>query len=58
MSYIRFIWHPLILITDPGEVDYFQAGMLMDKPDFKTEVANVISRPRAVSCSRPLVLLR
>jgi NitT/TauT family transport system permease protein len=48
VSYIPFLWHPLILITDPGEVDYFQAGMLMDKADFKTEVANAISTHRPV----------
>ena len=48
VSYIPFIWHPLILITDPGEVDYFQPGMLMDKPDFKTEVANAVAAHKPV----------
>ena len=47
VSYIPFIWHPLILITDPGEVDYFQAGMLMDKPDFKTDSGQCDCRAQA-----------
>ena len=35
-----FVWHPQVLITDPGSVDYLQAGMRMDKAAFADEVAD------------------
>lgn len=39
VSYVPFIWHPDILISDPGSVDYFQPGMRIDKATFASEVA-------------------
>jgi NitT/TauT family transport system permease protein len=41
VSYVPFIWHPKMLITDVGGVDYFQPGMLVDKDLFRDEVANM-----------------
>ena len=41
ISYTPFIWHPKVLVTDPGGVDYFQVDMLVDKAMFKEEVANM-----------------
>lgn len=41
VSYVPFVWHPKVYVTDPGDVDYFQAGMLVDKPMFAEEVANM-----------------
>lgn len=40
VSYVPFIWHPVILISDPGDVDYFQTGMRIDKATFASEVAH------------------
>ncbi len=40
VSYVPFIWHPDILISDPGDVDYFQTGMRIDKAVFASEAAN------------------
>ncbi len=40
VSYVPFIWHPDMLISDPGDVDYFQPGMRIDKASFAAEVAN------------------
>jgi NitT/TauT family transport system permease protein len=40
VSYVPFIWHPDMLISDPGDVDYFQTGMRIDKATFYAEVAN------------------
>jgi len=40
VSYIPFIWHPDMLVEDPGDVDYFQTGMRIDKAVFASEVAN------------------
>jgi NitT/TauT family transport system permease protein len=41
VSYVPFIWHPKVLITEPGAVDYFQPGMLVDKDVFRDETANM-----------------
>jgi len=40
VSYVPFIWHPKTEITNPGDVDYFQTGMLIDTADFVSEVDN------------------
>jgi NitT/TauT family transport system permease protein len=40
VSYVPFIWHPDMLVEDPGDVDYFQVGMRIDKATFASEVAN------------------
>lgn len=34
VSYVPFVWHPKVLVTDPGGVDYFQPAMLVDKEEF------------------------
>jgi NitT/TauT family transport system permease protein len=34
VSYIPFVWHPQMEITDPGSIDYLQVGMRMNKADF------------------------
>ena len=41
VSYIPFIWHPMVMIERPGDVDYFQVNMLVDKATFKEEFANM-----------------
>src|SRR5476649_602079 len=38
VSYVPFVWHPQVLITKPGSVDYLQPGMRMDKMAFADEV--------------------
>jgi NitT/TauT family transport system permease protein len=40
VSYVPWIWHPRVRITNPGGVDYFEAGMDMDRSVFAHEVAN------------------
>ena len=37
VSYVPFIWHPMVLIENPGDVDYFQVEMLVDKATFNEE---------------------
>jgi NitT/TauT family transport system permease protein len=48
VSYMPFIWHPMVMVTKPGEVDYFQADMLVDKSIFKDELANMKAAGRAL----------
>ncbi|MDX1953139.1 MAG: ABC transporter permease [Verrucomicrobiota bacterium] len=39
ISYLPFIWHPLVRVTHPGAVDYFTEGMELPRADFEREVA-------------------
>lgn len=39
VSYVPWVWHPLIHITNVGEVDYFSEGLDIPKGDFYKEVA-------------------
>lgn len=41
VSYVPFIWHPMVLISSPGDVDYFQVGMLVDKSVYQNELGNM-----------------
>jgi NitT/TauT family transport system permease protein len=40
ISYVPFIWHPDVLISDPGDVDYMMPGMRVDKATFAQELQN------------------
>lgn len=40
VSYVPFLWHPDVLISDPGDVDYFLPGMRVTKATFASETAN------------------
>lgn len=38
VSYVPFVWHPNIEITDPAEVSWFQEGVQIERSVFATEV--------------------
>ncbi len=38
VSYVPFVWHPKVEITETGSVSWFQEGMLVDRAVFATEV--------------------
>ncbi len=40
VSYVPWIWHPMVRVTDPGGVDYFTSGMDVDRDVFVKETAN------------------
>lgn len=40
VSYVPSIWHPLIMVTDPGTVQYLQPGMRMERQAFDSEVSD------------------
>jgi NitT/TauT family transport system permease protein len=50
LSYVPFVWHPFVVVTDPGGVDYFQPGMLIERPVFDDEAAtaaaNGLAKPQ------------
>jgi NitT/TauT family transport system permease protein len=40
VSYVPWIWHPMMRVTDPGSVDYFSSGMDVDREVFAKETAD------------------
>lgn len=40
VSYVPFIWHPNIRVTDPGDVSWLRPGLQVDRLDFAKEVAS------------------
>ena len=47
VSYVPAIWHPQVLILDPGGVSYLEAGMHLPKDTFAAEVADARQQGRA-----------
>jgi NitT/TauT family transport system permease protein len=42
VSYVPWIWHPKVEITDPGAVSYFKEGMLVDRELFDEESTKLV----------------
>jgi NitT/TauT family transport system permease protein len=40
VSYLPFVWHPMIVVEQPGDVSYFRAGMLVEREQFLIESDN------------------
>lgn len=53
ISYTPFIWHPKIQVEDPGGVDYFQVGMLVDKSVFHDEFTSMQAQKLALPRGEP-----
>ncbi|MEX2352888.1 MAG: ABC transporter permease subunit [Gammaproteobacteria bacterium] len=41
ISYVPFLWHPKVIVSDPGGVTYFTDGMLIDRDQFDIETENM-----------------
>lgn len=39
VSYVPFVWHPLVVVTQPGGVSYFRPGMRVQQDAFDQQVA-------------------
>ncbi|MEJ2345847.1 MAG: ABC transporter permease [Gammaproteobacteria bacterium] len=48
VSYVPFVWHPMVKVTDPGAVSYFRKGMLIDHGVFERETKKVEAKHEAV----------
>ena len=44
VSYVPFIWHPMIRIVDAGEVDWAEAGELAPRADLERDNAAIVAR--------------
>ncbi|HEY3327906.1 MAG TPA: ABC transporter permease [Novimethylophilus sp.] len=53
VSYVPFVWHPMMLVSQPGDVDYFQAGMLVDKAVYREELANMQAQGKVAPQGKP-----
>jgi len=43
ISYVPFIWHPNVEVTDPGDVGYFKVGMSLEQEAFAKERDKVVA---------------
>ena len=53
VSYVPFVWHPKVLVENPGSVDYFEVGTLVDRSVFESEVAEAIEEKLEVPTGSP-----
>jgi NitT/TauT family transport system permease protein len=53
VSYLPFVWHPMVLVSNVGEVDYFQVDMLVDKALFKAESEEMQAAGKALPVGVP-----
>jgi NitT/TauT family transport system permease protein len=53
VSYVPFIWHPLVRVERPGSVDYFEPGMLVESAAFSTENQKARAEHRAQASGVP-----
>jgi NitT/TauT family transport system permease protein len=43
VSYLPFLWKPLVKVSVPGDVSWFQKDMLVDRHEFAKEAARVVA---------------
>ncbi len=53
VSYLPFLWHPKVNITEPGDVSYFRSGMLVDKAVFEKETNIVLEKKGLLPAGNP-----
>lgn len=53
VSYVPWIWHPMVEVSDPGEVSYFEVGMRVDRVLFDEENALLASEGKAPAVGVP-----
>jgi NitT/TauT family transport system permease protein len=59
LSYLPFVWHPMVRVTDPGDVAWMTTGLLVERPAFTAENAEVAARgghPAIGIASNPVFL--
>jgi NitT/TauT family transport system permease protein len=53
VSYVPFVWHPMVRVDTAGAVDYFQPGMLVARADFDREAAEARSAGKPLPVGEP-----
>ena len=45
VSYVPWLWHPLVRVTAPGDVAWFQPGLLVERAVFAGENQKILATP-------------
>lgn len=53
VSYVPFLWHPMVEIEDKGSVSYFKSGMLVEKDLFQTEFTKAQTAEAELPIGKP-----
>lgn len=53
VSYVPFVWHPLVKITDPSGVSYFAKDILIERKTFDAENAKAAAAGQALAVGIP-----
>lgn len=53
VSYVPFVWHPLVRITDPSEVSYFKPDTLVERKVFRDENAKLVAAGKPPAAGVP-----
>ncbi|CAA2107385.1 Putative aliphatic sulfonates transport permease protein SsuC [Methylobacterium bullatum] len=53
VSYVPFLWHPLVEVTEPGDIAWMEPGMRVPKSAFAEEVASAKAAGTAEPAGRP-----
>lgn len=53
VSYVPWIWHPKVEISDPGAVSYFKQGMMVDTELFEKETEKLEKTGEALPVGEP-----
>jgi len=53
VSYVPWLWHPQVLVTSVGDVDYLEVGMRMDRELFAEEVVAMQEAGKAAPQGTP-----
>ena len=53
ISYVPWFWHPMVLVSNPGAVDYFQPDMLVDRQLYADELASMVAQGKELPQGEP-----
>jgi len=53
VSYVPFVWHPLVKITEPGGVSYFKPDTLVERKVFVAENAKMVEAGLPIAAGVP-----
>lgn len=53
VSYVPFIWHPMVRVTTPGDVGWMTPGLLVERAAFTAENAEAVTQGRRPASGQP-----
>ncbi|PTY06979.1 nitrate ABC transporter permease [Opitutaceae bacterium EW11] len=52
VSYLPFLWHPMVCVTEPGGVSWFKPGLLVERTAFEKENARALEAGKTAASGR------